>query len=286
MLRLIGIEIFKMSRKPRTYLGFAAFLVIDILLLLGLKYGGIEGIMDKGAARQGVQMVGSPINAVFFAWIVVGFPLLALPVISVWIPFFTSVVSGEIMAGEHADGTMRALLTRPINRLSLLAAKLIACILHTVSLVFFLGIIAYLFGWIWFGRGGLTTTGSIMQPMLTWFPESEGIRRVAMSYLLTTAFSTTIACIALFISVWLNNAVGAIGGTMMLTFMLAILGEIPYFHLIKPYLYTTYVFIGQKAFLDPIPIADIHKALITLGIYIAAFVTLSAVIFKRKDILA
>ena len=286
MLRLVGIELFKMSRKPRTYLGFAAFLVIDILLLLGLKYGGIEGIMDRGVASQGVQMVGSPINAVFFAWIVVGFPLVALPVISVWIPFFTSVVSGEIMAGEHSDGTMRALLTRPINRLSLLAAKLTACILYAVVLVFFLGVVAYLFGWIWFGRGGLTTTGTMTQTMLAWFPESEGIRRVAMSYLLTTAFSTTVACIALFISVWLNNAVGAIGGTMMLTFMLAILGEIPYFHLIKPYLYTTYVFIGQKVFLDPIPVVDIHQALITLGIYIVVFVALSAIIFRRKDILA
>jgi|GEM_PF-630843 len=285
MLRLIGIELFKMSRKPRTYLGFAAFLVIDILLLLGLKYGGIEGIMDQGVASQGVQMVGSPINAVFFAWFVVGSPF-ALPIVTVWIPFFTSIVSGEIMAGEHSDGTLRALLTRPVSRLSLLWAKLAACLIYGVLLVFFLGGVAYLFGWIWFGRGGLTATGSFTQPMLVWFQESEGIRRVAMAYLLTTMFSTTVACIALFISVWLNNAVGAIGGTMMLTFMLAILGEIPYFQVIKPYLYTTYVFIGQKAFMDPIPVADIHQALITLGIYIATFITLSAVIFRRKDILA
>jgi ABC-2 type transport system permease protein len=216
---------------------------------------------------------------------VVGSPF-AFPILTVWIPFFTSIVSGEIMAGEHSDGTMRALLTRPISRLNLLWAKLVACLLYGILLVFFLGVIAYLFGWIWFGRGGLTATGTILQPMLTWFPEAEGIRRVAMSYLLTTVFSTTVACIALFISVWLNNAVGAIGGTMMLTFMLAILGEIPYFHLIKPYLYTSYVFIGQKVFLDPIPVADLHQGLITLGVYIAVFVALSAVIFRRKDILA
>lgn len=285
MLRLIVIELFKLSRKPRTFLGLAAFLVIDILLLLGLKYGGIEGIMNQGIAGQSIQMVGSPINAIFLAWIVVGSPF-AFPIITVWIPFFTSVVAGEIMAGEHSDGTLRALLTRPINRISLLWAKLAACMLYSFVLVFFLGVIAYLFGWIWFGRGGLSATGTLTQPMLVWFPEAEGIRRVVMAYLLTTLFATTISCIALFISVWLNNAVGAIGGTMMLTFMMAILGEIPYFRIIKPYLYTTYVFLGQKVFLDPIPTADIHRGLLTLGIYIAGFVTLSAIIFRRKDILA
>jgi ABC-2 type transport system permease protein len=285
MLRLIGNEIFKMTRKPRTYLGFAAFLVIDILLLLGLRYGGIEGIIQNGVGGRGIQMVGSPINAVFFAWLVVGSPF-SFAIVSVWIPFFSSIVSGEIMAGEHSDGTMRALLTRPINRLSLLWAKLIACMLYCILLVFFLGTVAYLFGWIWFGRGGLSATGTMMQPMLVWYPESEGLHRLVLSYLMTTLFATTVACIALFISVWLNNAVGAIGGTMLLTFMLAILGEIPYFHVVKPYLYTSYVFMGQKMFLDPIPTADIHQGLITLGIYIISFVALSAFIFRRKDILA
>lgn len=285
MLRQIGVEFYKMVRKPRTYLGFAAFLIIDVLVLLGLKYGGIGGIMEHGASMNNMQVSGSPINAVFFAWLLVGSPF-AFPISTVWMPFFTCVVSGEIVAGEYSDGTLRALLTRPVSRVSILMAKFIACIVYCLALAFFLGIVAYIMGWIWFGRGGLVALGTMSEPMIVWFQESEGLRRVAMAYLLTTAFAAVITSIALFISVWLNNAIGAIGGTMMLTFLLALVGEIPYFHLVKPYLYTTYVFLGQNVFLDPVPMDKINRGLVTLGIYAAVFVCLSLLIFRRKDVLA
>lgn len=285
MLKLIGFEFFKMSRKPRTYLGAAAFVFFNILILLALKYGGIAGIMADQASGQNFQVVGSPINAAFFAWLILGSPV-ALTILGVWLPFFTCLVTGEIVAGEYSDGTLRPLLSQPISRMKLLGSKLTACVAYTVLLVIFLGAIAYLLGWIWFGRGALMSTGSFTHPMLTLFPEAEGLQRLLLAYLITSVYALCVGSIALFISVWLNNSIGAIGGAMLLTFVTAIMTQIPYFKTIAPYLFSDYVFLGQKVFLDPVPRSEIYHGLEVLGLYILIFTILSALIFKRKDILA
>jgi len=49
MIRQIGFELFKMSRRPRSYVGFGAFLVIVILMLIGANTAGTGD--GHGAAR-------------------------------------------------------------------------------------------------------------------------------------------------------------------------------------------------------------------------------------------
>ena len=42
MGRLIKIELFKIFTKPRTYIGFAALLVIILAIEIGIYFGGDE----------------------------------------------------------------------------------------------------------------------------------------------------------------------------------------------------------------------------------------------------
>lgn len=284
-MRLLRSEVFKMSRRPRTYIGFAAFAVINILVMLGLKYGGMAEIADMRAVRQGFEVVGSPANAEFMAWMVVGSPLSG-PILIMFLPFFMALVFGEMMAGENTDGTLRMLLARPIRRSSLTIAKFAASVGYGAALVFFLGISAYVIGLIFFGRGGLLATGTLMRPMLAWFGENEGLTRLVLAYALTSIAAITVGMVAFFIGSWLHNALGAIGGAIMLQFTMFIVGEIPWFAPIKNYLFSTHVFVGQQAFLDPVPWGEVRTSLVVLGTYIAVLFAASLLITRRKDILA
>lgn len=285
MLRQIRFELFKMSRRPRTYIGCAAFLAMNFLLVLGIRYGGIGGMIAHQASAQGFEMIGSPANAEFMAWMVVGSPMSG-PILMMFMPFFVCLIFGEIFGGESAEGTLRTVLTRPIGRSSFFTAKFAASLIYALGLVLFLGVSAYVMGLIAFGRGGLVAAGTFRRPMLTYYPEWTGMVRLALAYGVTFVGVVTVGMVALFVSSWLNSALGAIGGAIGLLFAMVIIGEIPYFAPIRDYLFSTHLFAGQNAFLDPIPWNEIRLALTCLGTYIGVLFLVSMLIFRRKDVLA
>lgn len=285
MIRQIGFELYKMSRRPRSYTGFAAFLLVNVLVMLGAKYGDFGDMFARHSAGGALEMVGSPLNAEFMAWLVVGSPLSG-PILIMWLPFFVSLVLGETFAGEHTEGTLRTLLTRPVSRGSVFASKFVSSLIYTTALVAFLGVSAYVIGAVMFGTGGLLSTGTFTRPMLGWYAQGEAIARLALAYGLTLVVVLTVGMIAFFISIWLSNPLGAIGGGVMLQFATFIMSEIAYFKPVKHYLFGAHMMVGQNAFLDPIPWREIGSAVACLGAYIVVLLAASAIIFKRKDILA
>jgi len=284
MLRQISFELYKMARRPRSYIGFAAFALITFCTMLGLKYGHFSDMSGYQASQQGFGMVGDPSNGAFLSWMVVASPL-SVPILTMFMPFFVCLVFGEVVAGESTDGTLRTVLARPIRRSSVFTAKVAASLIYALALVYSLGIAGYVFGTAAFGRGGLLATGTFKSPMLVWFSEGAGLARLALGYGLTFVAVVAVGMIAFLISTWLNNALGAIGGAVGLLFTMLIIGEIPYFKPIADYLFSTHLFVGQKAFLDPIPWREIGGSLACLGTYIIVCFTASLLIFQRKDIL-
>ncbi len=285
VIRQTSFELYKMSRRPRSYTGFAAFLFVNICVLLGAKYGNFGELVANGNTAEGLQIVGSPLNAEFMAWLVVGSPISG-PILVMWLPFFVSLVLGETFAGEHTEGTLRTLLTRPVSRGSVFVAKFVSSVIYTIALVLFLGASAYVIGTIFFGTGGLLATGTFDHPMIAWYTRGDGLARLALGYGLSLVVVLTVGMFAFFISIWLSNPLGAIGGGIMLQFATFIMSQIPYFEPIKPYLFGGYMMVGQTAFLDPIPWAEIRSGLLCLGAYIFVLLAASALIFRRKDILS
>lgn len=285
MLRLVKFELFKMFRKPRTYLGYACCLLINICVMLGLKYGHMENISTHAMNSTSFGLVGSPVNAEFMAWMVTGSSIASM-IMLMGLPFYVCLVSGEIFAGEVAEGTLRAVLVRPISRGSFFTAKFIATVIYGITLPFFLCTSAFLIGLVFFGHGGLMATGTIEHPILAWYPEWTAIWRLALGCLLIWAGATTVGMVAFFISGWLNNSLGSIGAAIMVLFAMMIIGEIPWFKPIKNCLFSTHLFVGQNAFADPIPWREIWVALKCFGAYTCGLFLISLMVFKRKDVLA
>lgn len=200
MLRKIGFELYKMSRRPRTYLGYSAFLLINLFVMLGLKYGNLGSEFGGNrAGTAGFGVVGSPVNAEFMSWIVIGSPI-ASAIVVMFMPFFVCLVFGEIFGGEVAEGTLRTALARSVSRSSLFSAKFLASIIYAITLPFFLGASAYVIGLVFFGHGGLMATGTLEHPIVAWYPSWTAIWRLALGCLLMCAGATTVGMVAFFIS--------------------------------------------------------------------------------------
>lgn len=286
MIRQIGFELFKMSRRPRSYVGFVAFLLINSLMLAAVSQGGGGASEAANAGGGALQVEGSPMNGTFMAWFMLGSPIAGMMLI-MFLPMFSALSLGEIFAGEHGDGTLRALLTRPVSRGSVYWSKLAASFAYVAALVGFMVASAYALGFAFYGSGGLLTfSGDGPGGSLTWYSQAEALTRIALSYGLTVLAVLTVGMVALFVSVWLSNSLGAIGGAMMLLFATLAMGETSYFAAVKPYLFGAQVGVGTRAFADPIPWHDIGLSALCLACWSAALLVGALVIFRRKDVLA
>lgn len=282
-MRQIGFELFKLSRRPRSYLGFAAFLVIGAMMVMAARHGGLSDPAAAGVGGGALETSGSILNAEFIAWTMIG-SRMASGMLGFWLPLFAALVLGDIFAGEHTDGTIRALLARPVTRLSVFWAKFTASLVYTIALVGFMVASAYALGAILFGTGGLLTFGGMGK--VVWYSHSEALVRIALSCGLTATVVLAVGMLALFLSVLVGNSLGAIGGAIMLFFATMIMSVIPYFEHVKPYLIGGQIDVGQRAFMDPIPWQDIGASMLCVGGYIVLLLLGSLLVFRRKDVLA
>ena len=205
------------------------------------------------------------------------------------LPLFSCIVVGDMVSGEAADGTLRSVLARPISRTKLLCAKYAVSMLYVLALTFSLGIAAYIIGSIFLGRGAIPImleSTNFGFPAYYQYPELEGISRLATFYAFTVLGMLSVATIAFFISSFVGNSLGAIGGAMMTLIIMHIIGAIPYFENIRPYLFTTYIASGSAFLADPVPWDEVRKAAITLSTYIIVFFGLGLFVFRRKDVLS
>jgi ABC-2 type transport system permease protein len=99
---------------------------------------------------------------------------------------------------------------------------------------------------------------------------------------------TTVASLALLLSVFAENSIGPIVATMSIVILFTILTtmDIPLFNAIKPFLFTNHMLNWKGFFEDPVNYREILKSLLILLAHIGLFVSLALMIFKKKDILS
>ena len=275
MLTRLSIELAKLTRKPRTYLGFAGMAGITCLLMIGFKYGDpFQHMKDRLA--QDFIISGSFINAAFLARNLVAGAIYMI------LPLFTCLVCGDLVASEAADGTLRTILCRPVSRLSVAVSKYMVGAIYVLTLTFGTGVFAYLLGSLFLGRGSLV----VMEQGIWVFPEHTALIRLVATYALISVSMLAVGSIAFMISTFLSNANGAIIGAMAMMYAGVIVGEIDYFKSIRPYLFTSYMDKWRLLFISPIDVSELWKAAGVMLIYSAAALIIGLIIFQRRDVLS
>ena len=125
MWTLIQLELYKIFRKPRTYIAFAAITALVVLIQMGFY---VDGENYLGFALQSLTtsflVEGKVLNGYFMCFVI-------LQLLLVHVPLLIALVAGDMVSGEANMGTLRLMLTKPVSRTGFLLAKFIAAATYT-----------------------------------------------------------------------------------------------------------------------------------------------------------
>lgn len=279
IVTLVKIELFKIFKKWRTYIGFIAIGILVPLLHLAMYLEGQKSLdfITRGL-RDSFILVGNLLNGYWISYII-------LNALTIHIPFLIALVAGDLLAGEATTGTYRVLITRPVSRMQIVTSKFIAGTIYTSSLVLWLAIMSLVIGLIVFGTGELL----VMSPdAIIIFEKSDILWRFILAYGFAALSMSVVCSLAIFFSSLVENAIGPIVSTMAVIIIFIILSafDVQILRDIRPYLFTNYILQWREFFYNPLNIEKIIKAILILSAHILIFFTATAFIFKKKDILS
>jgi len=279
MTELINIELFKIFKKWRTYIGFFAIGLLVAIIQTAMYYEGQKSLdfMTRNI-QESFLFVGNLLNGFFISYLI-------LNMLAVHIPFLITLVAGDLLAGESTAGTYRILLTRPVSRLQVLSSKFIAGNIYTFSLILWLAIVSLGIGAILFGFGELIV---IKSGTVIIFDRNDVLWRFLLAYGFAALGMSVVCSLAFFFSSLVENAIGPIVATMAIIIVFVIVSaiNIDVFSSIKPYLFTNYILSWRLIFSDPINTSKLLNAVMILLGHIFLLFGITAVIFKRKDVLS
>ena len=225
-LRQLRGELSKLFGRPRTYLGYAVFLVMEAIILFVFKLERSQKNMRELIERNGFGFDDYYSSLTVTYW-VMGFSMFLLGSI------YFALVAGDIVAKESEDGNLRLVLARPVSRLRILLLKYSAVSIYTVTFVLFVGVTGYAMsvaalGW----DGGLFVWNYKMKVFAAFPTWSEGMGRIGLSAVGIGLSMITLSSIAFMFSCFKMKPAAATIMALSILFVDMVLQEFPFF---KPY---------------------------------------------------
>ena len=295
MWKLLKIELFKIFKRPRTYIAFGAIAAIVFLIQVALKYDGksyIDLLLSNlsGSFEFDDEFKNKLLNGYLICFVILNTLLIQMPLL-------VALIAGDSIAGEANMGTLRLSMTKPISRTEYMLVKFTASLIYTLALLVLMALLALFGSMLIFGTNDMVVL------------RSEGIEQIKKFDVLWRYFAafgfaavalTTVSALAFLLSVFAENSIGPIIATMSIVIVFTILSEmnIPiYDETIKPYLFTSHMvawkgFFYVKANAEGTTIngsiENLPAVLRSLGIliiYIFVFLGTAIWVFRKKDIL-
>jgi ABC-2 type transport system permease protein len=293
MWNLLQIELFKIFRKPRTYLAFAIIAAFIFLIQLGLLVNGKDWMMFMlGSLDETMNMeYDKLVNGYAVCFFV-------LNLLLVHVPILVALVAGDVVSGEASMGTLRLLAAKPVSRTQIILTKYFATAVYVFALLLWIAIISLVISIAVFGVNDLVVAKTSGLQLIE---SNDVLWRYFYAFGFAFIAMMVVAAISLLLSVLSENSIGPIVATVGIIIVCTLISEmeIPiYQKYIKPYLFTTYM-LGWKGFFYIGSTADgetikgsiqylpgILKSIAALLVYIVGLVSASVFIFRKKDILS
>ncbi len=289
--RIVYVELYKVFRKPRTYIAFMAIAVIVGLIQLGFYADGDNYIQfGMQSLSDSFDIGGNILNGYLMAYII-------LQTMLMQVPLLIALVSGDMISGEANLGTLRLLVTKPVSRTMLILAKFTASNIYTIILLIWMAIWSLGISVLVFGANDLLILKS---EQVTQILASDVLWRYVAAFAYACLAMITVSALAFFLSLFAENSIGPIMATMSIIIVFTILNtlDLPIFSGIKPFLFTSHM-LGWKGFFDVKLNADNEQIIGSIenirSVLISAFILLlhtlgflfaSIIVFKKKDILS
>lgn len=221
VLRLLGSELHMVFRRRRNR---------ALLALLGcapLAIGIAVKVSSPPSGGDGPQFLARITdNGLFlvFTALVVTLPLL--------LPLLVGVVAGDSVAGEAGTGTLRYLLTLPVSRTRLLAAKAVGVLAYATAAVFTVGVVGIIVGAVLFGLHPMTLLSGDTVSL------GQGLLRTLAVLVYVVATLTGFLAIGLFVSTLTEVPMAAMASTVGVAVIAAVLDQVPQLGSLRSLLFT------------------------------------------------
>ena len=219
-------ELKKLFARRRTYIGYIAFLILELVLLWVYQLEKAKEQFAKVLSLNGLPFDQYYSSLTITYW-VMGLSMLLLGAI------YFALISGDIVAKESEDGNLRLVLSRPITRLRVLTLKYLSVLVYTVTFVWFVGISGYLMAGITLGWDGGLFVWNYDMRVFAVFPDwREGIGRLVLAALLLSVSMCTLASIGFAFSCFKIKPAAATIMALSILFMDVVLQKFPF---MKPF---------------------------------------------------
>ncbi len=251
-------ELLKLFARRRTYIGFGVFLAVEAIILALLNMDVVLAAFGTLLANNGLQ-ISDCYTGLTLATFINFFTVTML------FGLYLALVAGDMVAKEVEDGTMRMVLSRPVARLGLLAAKVIACATYTLALGAFIGGTTLLAACLYMrGVGNLMVFGPT-QRVFAVFGPSEGLWRYALSVALMCVSYQLVSAIALMLSCFKIRPAAATVVTVTVLSVDLALRNIPFFQPLDHYFLGYHLGCWIRAFRSTLLWPEIAQSLILLA---------------------
>ena len=297
MWSLLQIELYKISKRPRTYIAFAAIAAIVLIFQFAFKADGKSymNLMLQSAGDTFDVDRSKAINGYFMCYIILNTLLIQVPIL-------VALVAGDAISGEANMGTLRLLLTKPVSRAQVIIIKFIASVIFTIALLVWMAVMALFLSMLIFGTEDMLIFRSKGdESQILQITKDDVMWRYMAAFGYAAVALTVIAALALLLSVFAENSIGPIIATVCIVIVCTVISNInvPVIDkYVRPWLFTSYL-VGWKGFFyiatdaENTPIKGsvenwpaIRNSLYILLAHIGIFTGAAVYFFRKKDILS
>lgn len=279
MWTILQIELFKIFKRPRTYISFVAITAIVVLIQLAFYVDGETYVnFMLQSIESSFSVNGKIMNGYLVCYII-------LQTLLIHVPLLIALVGGDMIAGEANMGTLRLLVGKPISRSSLLMGKFVATVIYTLMLLIWMAILALVLSVVVFGTGDIIIFKS---DQIVLIDSTDVMWRYFAAFGFAAIAMTAVASLSFFLSLFAENSIGPIVSTMSVVIVATILStmDLPLFNAIKPFLFTSHMLGWKEFFDDPVNYSAVLKSAAILLIHVFGFGLASVLVFKKKDVLS
>ena len=274
--RQLGNELSKLFARPRTYLGFFGFgtaaLAVALLLKLPMARSGVEKLL----VNNGFDPVGCTggLTAAAFTLIYTTTILGSL---------YLTLVSGDLVAKEAEEGTLRMVLCRPVERGRIFLLKALTASIYTVLLVFFMGVATLLVGTLLQGGLGKLVVFAPLEQIFGVYPPSVGLWRLLLGLAILAVASQFVSAFGLMLSCFPVRPATATVTVLSIVYLDFILRNIPQLFAYRRYFLSYHLACWMRAFRFDIPWEDITFSLVLLLSLGATCWIVGSAVFASRD---
>ncbi|MHA7862153.1 ABC transporter permease [Tessaracoccus sp. Y36] len=268
--RLVRSELRLLFGRRRTLALLAGLALVPLLLALVLFIASNSGMSGQGPGF--IDRVTG--NGLF---LVIAALFMCLPFL---LPLTIGITAGDAIAGEAQTGTLRYVLTVPVARTRLLAAKALVALAFAFAAVLVITIVALAAGGAFFGFSEMTLLSGTTVSL------GAGVARMLGVAAFVALSLTGLVAVGLFFSTLTEVPVGAMAATTVVAVVSSVLDTLPQLSAIHPYLLTHHWFDFAEFLRLEVDWSVLASGLLVQLGWVAIFASLAWGRFRTADVTA